>query len=79
MCTRNHDMCEKVVGHSIACRLMPEKKAIVSDMILNMVQTKNILVTLKRKSLRNISNIKQVYNICVQNDNIIRGDKTERQ
>lgn len=56
----NHDMCEKLTGHSIACRLMPEEKEIVSDMTLNMVQPKNILATLKHKIPKNILNIKQV-------------------
>ena len=59
----NHDLCEKLVGHPIACRLMPEEKECVDDMTLNLVQLKNILATLKRKRPENISNIKQVYNI----------------
>lgn len=49
------------------------------DMTLNMVQPKNILSILKCKRPINISNIKQVYTICVLNNKAIRGDKTEMQ
>lgn len=73
----NHDMCDKLFGHPIACLLMPEEKGIVSDMTLNTVQSKNILATLKHKRLGNISNLKQVYNICVLNNKALRGDRTE--
>ncbi|XP_050915675.1 uncharacterized protein LOC127130752 [Lathyrus oleraceus] len=59
----NHDMCDKLVGHPIACRLMPEEKEIVSDMTLNMVHPKNILATLKHKRSRNIS-ISSKYQAC---------------
>lgn len=51
----NHDLYEKLVGHSIACCLMPEEKKCVSDMTLNLVQTKSILATLKRKTLGKIA------------------------
>ncbi|XP_050876712.1 uncharacterized protein LOC127080436 [Lathyrus oleraceus] len=73
----NHDLCQKLVGHPIASRLMPEEKECVSDMPLNLVQPKNILVTLKRKRSENISNIKQVYNIRYQNNKALRGDRSE--
>lgn len=33
----NHDMCHKLVGHLIACRLKEEEKEIVFDMTLNMM------------------------------------------
>lgn len=59
----NNDMCERLVGHPIVCRLMPEEKECVADMTLNLVQPKNMLATLKHKRPKNISNIKQVYNI----------------
>lgn len=42
-------MCNKLVGHPIACGLMPEEMKIISDITLNMVLPKNIHVTLKRK------------------------------
>ena len=45
----NHDLCEKSSDHPIACRLMPEENEYVSDMTLNLVHPKNIIVTLKRK------------------------------
>ncbi|XP_050920380.1 uncharacterized protein LOC127138017 [Lathyrus oleraceus] len=62
-CLYNHDLCEKLVGHPSVCRLMLEEKEYVADMTLNLVQLKNILVTLKWKRPKNISNIKQVYKI----------------
>lgn len=72
-------MCEKLFRHPITCRLMLEEKEIVSDMTLNMVQPKNILVTLKFKRPENISNIKQVYNIRALNNKAFTGDKTKMQ
>lgn len=48
-------------------------------MTLNMVQSKNIIATLKRKRSKNISNIMQVYNIWYQNNKMLRGDKSEMQ
>lgn len=70
----NHDLCEKLVGHPIACRLMPEENECVSDMTLNLVQPKNILATLNRKRPRNIVNISQVYNIWYRNYKALRDD-----
>ncbi|XP_058784120.1 uncharacterized protein LOC131658885 [Vicia villosa] len=54
----NHDLCAKLQGHSIVCRLNPIKKASIEDMSLNFVQSKNILATLKRNEPDNISNIR---------------------
>ncbi|XP_058759135.1 uncharacterized protein LOC131632404 [Vicia villosa] len=58
----NHELCAKLQGHPIACRLNLVEKASIKDLSLNFVQPKNILVTLKRKEPDNISNIRQVYN-----------------
>lgn len=69
----NHDICEKLVGHPNAGRLMLKEKEFVLDMTLNLVQPKNILATLKRKRLENIPNIRQVYNIRYQNNKALRG------
>ncbi|XP_058754564.1 uncharacterized protein LOC131627723 [Vicia villosa] len=57
----NHELCAKLQGHPIACRLNPVENASIKDMSLNFVQPKNILATLKRKEPDNISNIRQVY------------------
>lgn len=46
-------------------------------MTLNMVQPENILAILKRKRLGNILNVKQVYNISVLNNKVLREDRTE--
>lgn len=75
----NHDMCDKLFGHPIAYYLIPEEKKIISNMTLNMVQPKNILAILKRIRPRNISNIKQVINICVLNNKALNGDITKMQ
>ncbi|XP_050876500.1 uncharacterized protein LOC127080214 [Lathyrus oleraceus] len=48
-------------------------------MTLNMVRPKNILATLKYKIPRNISNIKQVRNICVNYNKAVRKDRTKMQ
>ncbi|XP_058748394.1 uncharacterized protein LOC131621371 [Vicia villosa] len=58
----NHDLSQKLVGHPIACWLLPDEKICVFDMNLSLVPPKNNLATLKRKRSGNTSNIKQVYN-----------------
>lgn len=69
----NHDLCENLFGHPIVCRLMPEEKECVLDMTLNLVQSKNMLASLKRKRRKNILNIKEVYNIWYQYNKTLRG------
>lgn len=59
----NHRLCHKLDGNSIACLLNFEEKKHVSNMKFNMFEPKNIIATLKRKRLKNLSNIKQVYNV----------------
>lgn len=62
MCAlHNYELCEKLVGHPVACRLMPEDKECVSYMTLNLVQPKNILATLKRKDPK----ISQISSKCI--------------
>ncbi|XP_050899016.1 uncharacterized protein LOC127105845 [Lathyrus oleraceus] len=39
----NHDLNDNLVGHPIVCRLVPEERGLIPDMILNMVASKNIL------------------------------------
>ncbi|XP_058775209.1 uncharacterized protein LOC131649464 [Vicia villosa] len=73
------DLSEKLYGHPIACRLLREEKECVSGMTLNLVQLKNILATLKRKILKNIANIKHVYNRRYQYKLSLRWDRTEMQ
>lgn len=50
----NHALHDKLVGHPIVCRLMPEDMELVSDMTLNMVVSKNIVASLKRKKSLNV-------------------------
>ncbi|XP_058764901.1 uncharacterized protein LOC131638361 [Vicia villosa] len=73
----NHDLCEKLVGDPIPCRLMPKEKKYVYDMTLNLVQPKNILATLKCKRLGNIVNIRQVLSRRYQTKLALKGDITE--
>ncbi|XP_058747029.1 uncharacterized protein LOC131620019 [Vicia villosa] len=75
----NYDLCQKLAGHPIASRLLPDEKTCVSDMTLSLVPPKNILATLKRKRPGNTSNIKQVYNRRYQSKLALRGDRTEMQ
>ncbi|XP_050895505.1 uncharacterized protein LOC127102138 [Lathyrus oleraceus] len=46
-----HDyaLSDKLAGHPIVCRLIPEENELVSDMTLNTVASKSILANLKRK------------------------------
>ncbi|CAK8542875.1 unnamed protein product [Lathyrus sativus] len=78
-CLHNHELCLKLQGHPTVCQLKPEEKTCISDMILNLVQSKNILATLKRKEPDNMSNIRQVYNIRYCTNKEIRGDISEMQ
>ncbi|XP_058758088.1 protein FAR1-RELATED SEQUENCE 6-like [Vicia villosa] len=75
----NHDLSQKLAGHPIACRLLPNEKTCVSDMTLSLLPPKNIFATLKRKRPKNTSNVKQVYNRCYQSKLAIMGDQTEMQ
>ncbi|XP_058756515.1 protein FAR1-RELATED SEQUENCE 5-like [Vicia villosa] len=65
----NHDLCSKLQGRPSVCRLKPEEKTCISDMSLNLVQPKNILVTLKRKE----------PDIWYHNNKVIKGDRSEMQ
>ncbi|XP_058782668.1 uncharacterized protein LOC131657225 [Vicia villosa] len=75
----NHELCSKLQGHPSVCRLKPKGKTHISDMILNLVQPKNTLPTLKRKEHDNVSNIRQVYNILYRTNKAIRRDRSEMQ
>ncbi|XP_058780723.1 protein FAR1-RELATED SEQUENCE 5-like [Vicia villosa] len=75
----NHELYSKLQGHPSVCRLKPEENTCISDMILNFVQPKNILATLKWKKPGNVSNISQVYNIWYCTNKAIRGDRNEMQ
>ena len=76
---RNHALTDKLVIHPIGCRLIPEERELVSNMILNMVAPKNILISLKRKRHLNVSNIKQIYNMCAGDKKAARGPGFEMQ
>ncbi|XP_050919001.1 uncharacterized protein LOC127136496 [Lathyrus oleraceus] len=75
----NHYLCHKLFGQTIICLLNLEEKKLISDTTLNMVPSKNILKMLKQKIPQNVSNIKQIYNICAINNKTIRGQRTETQ
>lgn len=75
----NHSLINKLVGHPIVCRLVSEERKLVSDMTLNIVAPKNIVVSLKPKRPLNISNIKQIYNVHVRDNKTIRGPKSETE
>lgn len=75
----NHTLTNKLVVHPIVCRLVLEDMELVSDMTLNMVSLKNILMTLKQKRPLNVSNIKQIYNMCAWDNKVVRGPRFEMQ
>ncbi|XP_058776942.1 protein FAR1-RELATED SEQUENCE 5-like [Vicia villosa] len=75
----NHGLDDKLLGHSIVFCLVPEDKELVSDMTLNMVAPKNILVYLKQKNTLNVSNIKQIYKVRAQDNKAIRGPRSKMQ
>lgn len=68
----NHSLTDKLVDHFIICLIISEERELVSDMTLNIVASKNILVSLKRKIHINISNIKQIYNVCARDNKELR-------
>ncbi|XP_050902145.1 uncharacterized protein LOC127111536 [Lathyrus oleraceus] len=70
----NHALCHKITDYPIVCRFIQEENKLVSDMTLNMVSPKSILENLKLKRLQNVSNIKQVYNLCARNNKVSHSD-----
>lgn len=56
-----HGLGHKLASHSIVYCMNAEENKLVSNMTLNMIQPKNLLSTLKRKRLENVSNNMQVY------------------
>ncbi|XP_050914620.1 protein FAR1-RELATED SEQUENCE 5-like [Lathyrus oleraceus] len=61
----NHALTEKLVGHPIVCHLFSEEKVLISKITLYMMAPKNIFASLKQKIPLNVSNIKQIYNVCM--------------
>lgn len=52
---------------------------LISYMTLNIVHPKNILSTLKREIPKSITAIRQVYNVCTQNNKATRYPRSEMQ
>lgn len=75
----NHALNDKLVGHPVICRLVPEERELVSDMTLNLVVPKNLFGSLKRKKPLNVSYIKQIYNMRARNNKTTRGLRYEMQ
>ncbi|KAK7367097.1 hypothetical protein VNO80_09106 [Phaseolus coccineus] len=74
----NHDLGETlVVGHSYAGRLSAEEKSIVIDMTKNMVEPRNILLTLKDHN--NETTIRHIYNARQAYRSSQKGPRTEMQ
>ncbi|RDX82859.1 hypothetical protein CR513_36299, partial [Mucuna pruriens] len=74
----NHDLGETlVVGHSYAGRLSAEEKSLVNDLTKNMVEPRNILLTLKDHNVHNVSTIRQIYNARQAYRSSQKGPKTE--
>lgn len=63
------DWCENMIS---------ERKKLVFDMTFNMVEPKNILVTLKRKD-PSASNNKQIHNVRRQKNKARRGLRSKMQ
>ncbi|XP_027912854.1 uncharacterized protein LOC114172722 isoform X2 [Vigna unguiculata] len=79
MCGRhNHELGETlVVGHSYAGRLSAEEKSLVIDMTKNMVEPRNILLTLKDHN--NETTIRHIYNARQAYRSSQKGPRTEMQ
>lgn len=75
----NHALTNKLVGHPIVSRLVPEERELVSDMTLHMVAPKKTLAYLKRKILLNVSNIKKIYNMRTRDNKAEKGPRSEMQ
>lgn len=65
----NHGLGHKLANHMIVCHMNVKEKKLVSDITLNMDQSKNILSNLKRKRSKSISNIRQACNVHNRNNN----------
>lgn len=68
----NHALIDKLADHPVVYHLVSEEMKLVSNMTLNMVAPKNILVSLKRKRHINVSNIKQIYNMCARDNKTVK-------
>ncbi|XP_058726144.1 uncharacterized protein LOC131597443 [Vicia villosa] len=78
-CIHNHALTDNLAGYPIVCRLALEERELVSDMTLNKVAPKNILVSLKQRRPLNISNIKKIYNVRDRDSKAVRGPRSKMQ
>lgn len=68
-----HELDHKLDGHPIVGRLDVNEVKFFAEITVNTTLRKNILMTLTRKILDNITNIKQVYNVRHINKKVING------
>ena len=75
----NHSELRNSEGHSYAGRLSEEEIRLVVEMHRNMVKTKEILHTIKRKDPSNCTTIKTIYNVIQSQNSIERAGRSQVQ
>ncbi|XP_028052871.1 uncharacterized protein LOC114257308 [Camellia sinensis] len=75
----NHPPAEHLEGHSYAGRLSKDEKTLLMDMSKSIVNTKEILVTLKQRDALNISTLKTIYNVRHRNKVVERTGRSHMQ
>jgi len=67
LCLSNHDLTNTLVGHLYASRLTHNEKFTLVNMTQSSMKCRNILPTIKERNDKNVTTIKQVYNIITVN------------
>lgn len=59
----NYDLDQKLINHHIFDLINVDEKKFIAEMTMNLIHSKNIVVTLKIKKPDNVTNIKNIYNV----------------
>ncbi|XP_068486516.1 protein FAR-RED IMPAIRED RESPONSE 1-like [Phaseolus vulgaris] len=77
--SHNHELTNTLVDHPYVGRFTCNEKLMLMDMTKSSVKPRNILLTMKEHNEKNVSTIKQVYNVLYMYKKSVRGDRTEMQ
>lgn len=75
----NHEPALFMEGHAYARRLSENETELVKDMKSKNVKPRDILSTLKKQNVENVSTVKTIYNACQKFRNMERKGKTQMQ
>jgi len=75
----NHDMTDVLKGHKTACRLNPNERVHLQEMVDSNVPPRQILTKLRKRNRTTSTTIKHVYNACHRYRRSIRGTRNDMQ